>query len=150
MKITWKHESKSPIHNCSGFKMECLENRTQSPCPVYLLCSTPCDADTAKPIDKKVKPNCDLVIKFGRRSCGHFAPFQENYPRFIKYYTETVFCPLSRHCKNSSTPHCFMTDSNTDICKNDTEGCVFGGTGAFEGHYRGKDTIRSNHVPPSE
>lgn len=150
VKIIWEHRMGSIlVHNCDKFEMECLKNKAPSPCPIYLLCRTPCDAKTAKPTDKKAKPIRSITIRFGRRSCRHFVLFQENWPRFVRWYDETVFCPLSRHCKNSSAPHCFMTDSNTDICKNDTEDCVFGGTGAFEGHYCGKDTTRSNYVPPS-
>lgn len=138
MKITWK-EPKSLSENCDRFKMKGQKNNTRSACPVYDICSTPCNCETAKPTDKKAKPQYAIKIRFGRRSCRYFAPFEENCMVAVVTSSSAVFCPLTRHCENA----CIWGPHEEKIkCKTNLSDCDHPLT-AHEGMYLGKNTTRS-------
>lgn len=138
-KVLWKEPPKSPIEHCCGrFEMKDPEGKTKSICPVYGICSTPCNPNTAKPLEKKPKRKYAIMIRFGRRNCRYFALFNENHLVAVMLGENHVFCPLTRHCKNA----CIWGPEEEKIkCKTNLEGFV-SLLRAHEGLYDGEDTFR--------
>jgi hypothetical protein len=151
--IAWRHpRGSSLILECRMFRMKkgTVERRISSPCPVYCICSTPCNHKTATPLrEKQIFDNnkaavfYSIAVEFGERTCNEFMPFEQNL--VMAPYGQS--CPVIRHCGNACLyPKRGVCESwKEGDCHVDLTGCSFPGI-AQDGIYIGKNTTKANCV----
>ena len=137
--IWWRHlRGSSWEFDCWDFKESDPRREGASECPMYRVCSTPCDPQTAQPSDLNFRTKSAIEITFGERSCRCFTPFEDKavpdaYGRLL-INAGVMFCPAAYNCKNAcfigrgQKPRSVKGSSSPYYCHDGSYKCVTANT----------------------